>query len=256
MSRKYYFMSLFLLLIYVAIIFVLDLTKEDDKVDLSKVEDQVSEVQKLVDNIQSKDPNSKNSNYFLNSNNNMGLGPSYDNSNVKELTEKEIEKYKNDIKNVKFSGRLVIPSIDLNLPILEGINPTHLMVGAAEQKPRGDQKLGDIGNYILVSHKMSYTQNICFSKLHTVKIGDIIYATDGDNVYKYLITTVDLDVSNNDTSYINSNPEDEAIMTLYTCKDFGKDSKKIVVQATLKCITSLNGIDDEVREILFKKNNN
>ena len=63
---------------------------------------------------------------YKNSGGGEGLEPEFDADNVEEAT---IEDYFQNIgkfSNVKYDGRLVIPSINLNLPIFQGVNSIHL----------------------------------------------------------------------------------------------------------------------------------
>lgn len=82
-----------------------------------------------------------------------------------------------DIKDVEFNsnyvvGKITIPSVHLNLPILYGVSNNNLWFGACTMKP--NQKFGQ-GNFALAGHTMA-NQNLLFTPLHFIKkaIGSIL----------------------------------------------------------------------------------
>lgn len=190
--------------------------------------------------------------YYKNTSENEGLKPEY---NVENIKEARIEDYVANIgkfNNVKYDGRISIPAIYLKLPIFEGINETHLLLGAAEQLPRNIVTVGSPGNYILASHKMSNKKNLGFARINRLKPGQLIYATDENNLYIYKIY-LSKTVKNNETEYINEQPKDKSIITLYTCSKFGKNSDKVIVQGELTETKPLNQLSKEEKDIMFKK---
>lgn len=190
--------------------------------------------------------------YLKNTTDNQGLEPEY---NAELSEEADIEDYlqnQGNFKNVKIAGRLVIPNVEMNIPILIGINKTHLLMGASEQLPRTKQKAGQIGNYILASHKMSNTRNIGFSRLHKVKFEDLIYVTDEEKVYTYIVDW-NKTVKHSNTQAINETSDTHAIITLYTCSKFGKNTPKVVVRGHKIAEKNLKDITKEEKDLLFKK---
>ena len=161
------------------------------------------------------------------------IEPIYSLEQVEEVTISEFYKHKKEFKNIKSKGRLIIDSIDLNLPLFPGLNNVHLMAGAGEQLPENDIQPGGVGNYILASHKMSYSKNLGFSRLDKVREGDIIKVVIGENEYKYKVFLSKV-VLNSETQYLDDE-ENRAIITLYTCEDLynTRNSAKVVVQGEL-----------------------
>lgn len=184
--------------------------------------------------------------------NKVKLTPEYDLDNIDEASLQTYFENIGNFANVSYSGRLSIPKIYLNLPIFEGINNTHLLLGASEQTPRDKIKLGEVGNYILASHKMSDTRNLGFARINRLKNDDLIYATDGEYMYIYKVFN-SLTVKNSDTKYINDSPEDKSIMTLYTCSKFGSNTDKVVVQAELQNKKFIKDLDKTEYDIMYKK---
>lgn len=203
--------------------------------------------EKTIKNIENKEE------YLPNETTNEGLVPDYNTDNVEEATLVKYLQNSGNFRNVKVKGRLVSPVIRLNLPILEGVNETHLLIGASEQKPRAEIKVGQIGNYILSSHKMSYKRNLGFSRINRLKPGDIVYATDENNVYAYKVVYNKV-FPITDTSPINEDTDTESWMTLYTCEKFGKNTNKVVVRTKLEGRKPLKSLNRDEYDILFKKN--
>lgn len=194
---------LFLLFIYI----------NDNKIAAKLIDEEVSNID-YINNIPKKE-----------------IKSSYNLEDVEEVTISSFYKYKDDLKNLKGKGTLKIDSIDLNLPIFAGLNNANLLAGVGEQLP--NIEVGDVGNYILAAHKMSYSKNLGFAKLNKVKKGDLIQVIIGDTKYIYkvfLCTTV----NNSETQYLD-NVDNDKIITLYTCESLYdiRNSAKIVVQGRL-----------------------
>lgn len=190
---------------------------------------------------------------YKNSGGGEGLEPEFDADNVEEAT---IEDYFQNIgkfSNVKYDGRLVIPSINLNLPIFQGVNSTHLLLGASEQVPRSEISAGQYGNYILASHRMSNTRNLGFARINRIKTKSKVYVTDDNYMYVYNVV-FNKTVNNNDTKYINEQPKDKKIITLYTCSKFGKNTPKVVVRGELEDYKLLRDLNPVEYDMIYKKN--
>ena len=80
-------------------------------------------------------------------------------------------------------GLLLIPDLDIDLPILKGITDANLMAGAATM--RKDQIMGG-GNYPLSGHNMK-NKDLLFGRLMDIEVGSEIIVTDGKIVYEYEI---------------------------------------------------------------------
>lgn len=155
------------------------------------------------------------SNNTLDSIENSGLKPSYSADDIRDLDFYELISIQYDLRFIKSKGRLIVPSVGIDLKVYEGINKAHLASGAAEQLPRKSIKVGDYGNYILASHNTRLVKGGLFRPLINVKKDEYIHVTDEVNIYKYKIYFVD-NVYYKDTSHLKQDYKKQLI-TLYTC---------------------------------------
>lgn len=182
-----------------------------------------------------------------------GLKPEYDVEKVEPLSLTTAVKYQGNIKNTKAKGRLIIPRVGIDLRIYEGLNNTHLVLGAAEQQPRSEVVAGGIGNYILTAHSSLHSDDdtFLFTPIRKMIEGDIILVTDQFNLYVYKTEYGKI--------FDRDNPEplnedfDDARITLYTClnsKQFAMG--RFVVRGILIDTISLDDVDGTEYEKYFK----
>jgi len=120
-------------------------------------------------------------------------------------------------------GEIIIPAIDLNLPILFGVSGPHVALGAATMHPR--QQMGQ-GNYALASHNM-LVPTVLFSDIHHLREGDQIFLRDAHHVYVYQVNVANLTIHPTQSDVINEVPG-ETLITLITCNVDG--SMRVMVQ--------------------------
>lgn len=126
--------------------------------------------------------------------------------------------------NKSIIGQITIPDLNLDLPILKGVNNANLSIGAATMVP--DQKMGE-GNYSLAGHKMK-NKELLFGALMDIKIDSIIYITDKKTVYEYkiydtvVVPDTALDMLENDKAEERGKP----IISLMTCYYSSKTGKR------------------------------
>lgn len=142
---------------------------------------------------------------------------------VQSLSIAEVLKAQTTANQMPVIGSIVVPSVDMKLPIVKGVGNASLAVGAGTMKP--NQKLGQ-GNYALAGHYFE-EKDILFSPLYKASIGDTIYLTDLTNIYEYKITTKEI-IAATDVYVIDDIPN-KTILTLVTCADQG--TKRLAVQA-------------------------
>ena len=139
-------------------------------------------------------------------------------------------------------GGLAIPSLELQLPILNGLAEENLVAGAGTMAPT--QKLGQ-ANYSLVSHNYAKT-GILFSDLQYMSAGDLVYLTDLKDIYIYQVDTVEM-VSPDRVDVIAEVPG-EKLLTLITCSD--DILNRWVSQGHLKKIVPFEQASDDLLTIL------
>ena len=142
---------------------------------------------------------------------------------VQSLSIAEVLKAQTKVGEIPVIGSIVVPSVDLQLPIVKGVGNAALAVGAGTMKP--NQKLGQ-GNYALAGHYFE-EKDILFSPLYKAKIGDTIYLTDLTNIYEYKLTSKDI-IAATDVYVINDIPN-KTVLTLITCAESG--TKRLAIQA-------------------------
>lgn len=159
---------------------------------------------------------------------------------ISQLSDKDLEKNANQNKNnydaskidpidingvilnrekadlSKVVGQLVIPSINKNIAIFDGLENNSLMYGACTMKP--GQQMGQ-GNYAVAGH---YCKNdkVLFGGLMKIKYGDIIKLTNKKNIYEYKVVKT-MKVKEDRTDLIGDGLlgqyDGRAIVSLMTC---------------------------------------
>ena len=126
-------------------------------------------------------------------------------------------------------GRIEIPKIEVNIPILEGANKANLKVGAGHIT--GTAKLGSIGNAALAAHR-GHTYGRLFNRLDELEVGDTINITTGEGSYEYTVYKI-LVVSPDDISVLYQSKE-ERILTLITCTPLYIATHRLIVHAVMR----------------------
>ncbi|PEA54700.1 class A sortase [Bacillus pseudomycoides] len=123
-------------------------------------------------------------------------------------------------------GRMSIPSIGLELPILNGSTEKNLLSGAATVKEK--QEMGK-GNYALAGHNMS-KKSVLFSDISKLKKNDKVYLYDSENEYEYAVEQV-TQVTPDKWEVVEDHGKNE--VTLITCTSVLDNSKRYVVSGNL-----------------------
>ena len=115
-------------------------------------------------------------------------------------------------------GTIEIPSIQINYPILDAVTKKSLETSVALLYTA--QGVNEAGNTVIIGH--NYRNSTMFSKVQTLKEGNIIYVTDTQGrkieyeVYKKYNT------SGNDGDYITRNTNGKREISLSTCTNDSK----------------------------------
>lgn len=134
----------------------------------------------------------------------------FDFSTVEPLSWGDLLTARNRFHDLPTIGMIIIPDINLELPILYGLDNENLAVGAGTM--RASQQMG-VGNYALAGHYMQ-SQTALFGPLHTIKTGMMIYVTDFTETYQYRTDSLET-VSPTRVDVLGETTE--ATITLITC---------------------------------------
>lgn len=124
-------------------------------------------------------------------------------------------------------GKLEIPSISVDLLLLEGSSGRELRYGAG--RVTSTSLPGQIGNCAIAGHR-DYTFGTYFSRLDEVKNGDLITVDYQGTVYQYEVYDSFV-VEPTEVSVLE--PTEQAVLTLITCTPRGKSTHRLIVRAQL-----------------------
>jgi sortase A len=127
----------------------------------------------------------------------------------------------------KSPTRLVIPSIHVDVPVVEGDDWEQLKKGAGHHI--GSANPGERGNTFISGHNDIYGE--IFRRLEEVKMGDEITVYAGERSYRYYVRATRI-VEPDDVSVMY--PTSTPILTLLTCYPYMVDSHRLVVIAELE----------------------
>ncbi|KAF1297552.1 class A sortase [Enterococcus sp. JM4C] len=139
-------------------------------------------------------------------------------------------------------GKLVIPKVAIDLPILAGLANENLLSGVATY--RKDQQLGK-GNYVLLAHNI-YDKDVLLHRIQDLAVGDTLYTTDFKDVYVYRVT-VNKIIEDTEVAYVEKEASGhQALLTLLRCEgDIGTIYRR-VVQGELSSVQPLKTAEDQL----------
>lgn len=114
---------------------------------------------------------------------NLGEESSFDFDAIDEISPTGVLLDGNAVDERLIVGRLLVPSIDLNLTVYNGVTNQILNAGVGTMRP--DLTMGE-GNFPIAGHYAS-TPNVLFADLDAIEIGDEIFLTDNENTYEYRV---------------------------------------------------------------------
>lgn len=143
-------------------------------------------------------------------------------------------------------GAFVIPRLDQTMAVMDGLGGNNMYRGASEHYL--DQQMG-AGNYVLSSHRMY--DGTLFGRLVDVEVGDEVYLTDYEKVYKYEVNESDNNVEVTRTHLLQDTKY--PILTFYGCTSDGE--MRIVKQAKLIGYSLIEDLGDADRELILENIN-
>lgn len=126
-------------------------------------------------------------------------------------------------------NRLVIPSINLDEPVLEGADLSVIGAGGTWRRPNTSSPEKG-GNTVIVAHRFSYSSPATFYHLDKLKTGErfAVWWQETEYVYEIFETSV---VGANQLSIEEASFE--PIVTLYTCTPIWTASNRLVIKGRL-----------------------
>jgi LPXTG-site transpeptidase (sortase) family protein len=129
--------------------------------------------------------------------------------------------------NVTGIGILTIESIDLRLPIAEGIEDASLRI-APGRVPQTAQ-VGETGNAVIAGHR-NYAYGAMFNRLGEVEIGDIVhYQARSGELMEFAVFEIAEIEPLDQIAFIQ--PVNESIITLYTCTPIREATYRLIIRA-------------------------
>jgi sortase A len=125
-----------------------------------------------------------------------------------------------------YPSRIVIPSIDVDAPIVGGVTWEDLKKGVGHLS--GSANPGERGNMYLAAHNDIFGD--IFRHLDKLELGDEFFVYSGDQAYRYVVTSKRV-IEPTDVSVMY--PSTEPIATLQTCYPYLVDTHRLVVVGEL-----------------------
>ncbi|MGG5314629.1 sortase A [Enterococcus sp. AZ071] len=146
-------------------------------------------------------------------------------------------------------GKLAIPQVSIDLPILAGLTNENLLTGAATY--RSDQQLGK-DNYVLLAHNI-YDQDVLLHRIKQLNDGDLIYATDFQDVYTYKVVRNEV-IEDTEVGVVEKQVNGRPLITLLRCEGNIGTPYREVVQGELVTQESVNEAPKErLKELGLQK---
>lgn len=118
-------------------------------------------------------------------------------------------------KNKLLIGKLIVPSLNMNLSIGIGVSERNMSQGVGTM--RADQVMGE-GNYPVIGHNMN-RRGVLLSDLNKMEIGNQIILEDKNYYYYYKAT--EKKIVNKSEGQIINNRKDIKEITIITCSPDG-----------------------------------
>lgn len=128
----------------------------------------------------------------------------------------------------KLLGRLEIPRINAQMPVVQGASDENLKTAAALLD--GTSPIGSIGNAAIAAHR-SHTYGRFFNRLNEVEVGDLIIVTTPEAVYTYQAYEIKI-VEPTDLSVLNRNST-HRVITLITCDPIYVATHRLIIHGVL-----------------------
>ena len=124
-------------------------------------------------------------------------------------------------------GIMTIETIDLRIPIMEGVKEPELRI--APGRVTETAAIGEIGNAVIAGHR-NFTFGSMFNRLGEVELGDIIQFQGLDGrVMNFEVFEILVIFPADQIAFVQ--PQDKAIITLYTCTPIREATYRLIIRA-------------------------
>ena len=134
-----------------------------------------------------------------------------------------------DLPDIDAVARIVIPKIDANYIVVQGVSLDDLRKGPGHYPSTPFP--GQAGNAAIAGHRTTY--GAPFGRLDDLKVGDIIKIRTFEGQFQYVIYKK-FAVDPNDVSVLDPDPTKKATLTLTTCHPPYQAAQRLIVQAELQ----------------------
>lgn len=128
-----------------------------------------------------------------------------------------------------YLGTILIPSIDLDMPLVDGVTENDLRWSAGHMKQTAYP--GQIGNAVIAGHR-GYNFGRLFNRLNELKKNDIITIKTPQGLFSYKVYETKI-VDPSDTSVVNQTDKHK-VLTLITCDPIYKSTHRLIIHAVMQ----------------------
>lgn len=137
----------------------------------------------------------------------------------------------NKNKNFEAVGKIVIPEVEIGLPVFQGVTSRYLLVGAGTLFP---ERVVKNHNLVLIAHHLG-RDNLLFGKLLKLTRGNSIYLEYQNEFYHYIITQTKVIKQ---TEFQVLDDQNKSEITLVTCDKPTQTSNRFIAKGKLERMPS------------------
>ena len=125
-------------------------------------------------------------------------------------------------------GEIIIPTLDVRLPVLIGSSDLNMTLGAGTVRP--GMVMGQ-GNFVLGSH-WDASPNVRFGGIHLLELGDLLILRDAEYLYLYEVIIANELIGQHRVDIVDD-VEGKIYLTLFTCTSAAHSPYRIKVRGEL-----------------------
>ncbi|MDU5333957.1 class A sortase [Enterococcus sp.] len=129
-------------------------------------------------------------------------------------------------RTFRSTGQIVIPKVEISLPLFSGITNDQLLVGAGTLFP---ERTAENQNIVVLGHHLG-RENLLFGKLLNITIGDSIYLEYQNQFYQYKVSQT-MTIQQTELQVLANSKQAE--LTLITCDKPTHTEQRFVVKGKL-----------------------